>query len=105
MRPRVLRKLSNLANEWHIGIATGGLETARYRPGAVFYATIDYGDTRRVLRQLDLKLDDTFVDVGAGKGRVVCLAAKYLMWKAVGIECDPRLADIARTNVDRMRGG
>jgi hypothetical protein len=100
----IVRKLRNLAEEWRIGIATGGSESTRYRPGAVFYATVDYSETRRVLRRLALRPDDTFVDVGAGKGRALCLAARYRMQRAVGMECAPHLAEIARSNAARMRG-
>ena len=74
MRPKALRKLGNLAEEWRVGIATAGVETTRHRPGATYYATVDYAQTNRVLRRLDLQTSDTFVEVGAGKGRVLCLA-------------------------------
>ena len=101
---RTLRRAENLAHERLIGIDTGGVETTRFRPDAVFYATVDYGPTRRILRELLLEPDDTFVEVGAGKGRVLCLAARNEMAKVVGIEADPRLAQIARDNVQRARG-
>ena len=44
----------------------------------------------------------TFVDVGAGKGRVALLAAKYHFARIVGIEHSPRLVTVARENAARF---
>lgn len=40
----------------------------------------------------------TFVDVGAGKGRAMLTAAQHPFREVVGIELNPRLAEIARRN-------
>jgi SAM-dependent methyltransferase len=45
----------------------------------------------------------SFVDVGAGKGRAVLLAAELPFRKIVGIELNPHLAKIAQHNVERWR--
>lgn len=47
---------------------------------------------------------DTFVDVGCGDGRVVCLAARRRLRKCVGIELSSRFAENARVNAAVMRG-
>ncbi|ADW69801.1 class I SAM-dependent methyltransferase [Granulicella tundricola] len=41
----------------------------------------------------------TFVDIGAGKGRAVMTASLHPFFEAVGIELNPTLASIARTNL------
>jgi SAM-dependent methyltransferase len=104
MLPEPLRKLGNLAQDRRLGVRTRGAETTVTRPGAVYYATADYAATRRVLRRLDLQRDDVFVDVGAGKGRVLCCAARRRLERVVGVEYDQRLAGVARSNVARLRG-
>jgi len=97
-----LRRLADLTQDWQLGISTRGLATTD-KPGAVYYASVNYAETRELLRRLKLEPSDTFVDVGAGKGRVLCLAAQYRMQKVIGVEYSPELAAVARRNVDRMR--
>jgi SAM-dependent methyltransferase len=41
----------------------------------------------------------TFIDVGAGMGRAMLLAAEYPLRRVIGIELNPTLAEIARHNV------
>jgi SAM-dependent methyltransferase len=45
----------------------------------------------------------TFVDVGAGKGRVLLLASELPFRKVVGVELHPRLARAAEQNIERWR--
>jgi len=45
----------------------------------------------------------TFVDVGAGMGRVVLLAARRPFRAVIGIEVSPALVEIARENLERSR--
>ena len=63
-----------------------------------------YGATKarpflRLLSLLRLPQDAVFVDLGAGKGRVVMLAAKYGFRKIIGIEFSKPLCLQARTNL------
>jgi len=46
----------------------------------------------------------TFVDVGAGMGRVVLLAARRAFRRVVGIEISPALVEIARDNLAAAHG-
>ncbi|HEY4439189.1 MAG TPA: class I SAM-dependent methyltransferase [Candidatus Elarobacter sp.] len=46
----------------------------------------------------------TFVDVGAGMGRVVLLAAKRPFRQVVGIDVSPALVEIARENLAAVHG-
>lgn len=45
--------------------------------------------------------DYRFVDLGCGMGRALLLASEYPFRQVVGVELDPKLVDIARTNVER----
>jgi len=48
--------------------------------------------------------DDTFVDVGCGKGRVLWfVATRRRLRKAIGIEIEHELAQIARENIAKAR--
>jgi predicted RNA methylase len=55
----------------------------------------------RMLRSLpvDVPADFTFVDIGCGKGLTLLLASDHGFQPVIGVELDPRLADIARDNV------
>jgi SAM-dependent methyltransferase len=97
------RKLANNAEDRWLGTSTGGIAQTD-KVGAVHYATVSYADTRRVLRAIDLRPSDIFIDVGAGKGRVLCLAAQIRMRQVVGVEYSAELVRIAKQNVYRMRG-
>ena len=47
--------------------------------------------------------DATFVDLGAGMGRVVMLAARRPYRAVVGVEISPALVEIARENIASLR--
>jgi hypothetical protein len=51
-----------------------------------------------------LEKGDTFIDVGCGKGRVLCLVAKHDICQAIGIEYSPERARMAERNVSQLRG-
>jgi len=53
----------------------------------------------QLLRKLQLPRESNFVDIGAGKGRVVLIAAQYGFRKVVGVEFSAALCAIARENV------
>jgi SAM-dependent methyltransferase len=73
--------------------------------------TAYYGIAPSILRALlDLWLRDlhptasidrtVFLDVGAGKGRAMLLASEYPFLRVEGIELNPMLATVARSNID-----
>jgi SAM-dependent methyltransferase len=97
------RRLTNLAHEWLLGISTRGVAPAENSLG-VHYATVDYVDIKSILQELDLKPTDVLVDIGSGKGRVVCLAARRRLGRIVGVEYSRTLSELARVNVARLRG-
>ncbi len=59
----------------------------------------------RVLFRDGVGPQDVFVDFGAGKGRMLVLAARYPFGRVVGVELSPELAAVARENVRSHRAG
>ncbi|MBB3978172.1 SAM-dependent methyltransferase [Rhizobium azooxidifex] len=97
------RSLKGRANDLWLNIGTAGTAPAE-SVGHVYYATISYRCIRSLLDSLDLSHDDRFVDVGCGKGRVVCLAARHRLSRVTGVEYSTTLANEAKRNSERMRG-
>jgi len=96
-------KVLNRVYDTALGVETGGVVETNIPDGG--YATTDYLTIIRVLNRLELTSDDVFLDVGCGKGRVVCLAARRQVRSAGGIELSPELVAIASANLDkRLRG-
>lgn len=57
---------------------------------------------RQVLGGLPLPRSGTFVDLGCGKGRAMILAAEAGFARIRGVELSPRLAAVARANLQRV---
>lgn len=72
-------------------------DSVRYQPPS-------WRQVRWILSHLELKADDVFVDVGCGMGRILCSAAQHDLTHVMGVEIDPELADVARRNLNTMRG-
>ena len=96
-------RLNNLWWERRLGISTRGIVDVD-NPDSHHYATMDYYRIERILNYLNPKRSDVFVDIGSGKGRVLCLAARYDMAQVVGVDLSPALCREASANVARMRG-
>lgn len=74
-------------------------------PERVQYQPSRYTALWRAMRGVDVTRDDTFLDYGCGKGRVLLQAAKgYPFGRVIGVEISAQLAEIARQNVDRVKG-
>ena len=68
------------------------------------YASINFWHTRKILRVVEPGPDDVVFDLGAGAGRMVCVAARLDVRKCIGIEFSENYCDIARQNARRLRG-
>ena len=68
------------------------------------YATMNYSTIHSILDQLALDPSDRFVDVGSGKGRVLCCAARYPVKKGRRRDLSEALCQVARENASRLRG-
>jgi len=98
------------------GVRTSGLVAGRHLAsghGHDRHATAYYGIAPSVFRSIVVRwrrcrppapLDQyTFVDLGAGMGRAVLLAAEYPFRAVIGVELHPLLARIARRNIAAWR--
>jgi len=72
------------------------------KPGSVYYASVSHALTREVLDRLALSMDDVFMDIGCGKGRVMAIASTYPVGTIVGVEYEAALAKLARINTARL---
>ncbi|MCI0364972.1 MAG: methyltransferase domain-containing protein [Phycisphaerales bacterium] len=96
-------RLSDFFTEQRLSIRTAGRQPVS-APDAVPYSTFAYWSIQRVLDRLQLTPDDVFVDLGCGRGRVVCCAALRAARKIIGVDIDPDLCQQARQNAARLRG-
>jgi len=93
----------NLLWERRLGISTRGWMPIDF-PDSVHYATMNYSTIWSVLEHLRLRAGDVFVDIGSGRGRVLCCAGRLRVSRVLGVEVSADLCRQARTNAERMRG-
>ncbi len=94
--------------DWRLGIK---IRTNKYMveediglyEDAHSYTACLYGRLERMVDYLKLTPNDVFVDLGCGEGRAVFFIATYKIKKAVGVELDRHLFDIAQKNLERLR--
>lgn len=96
-------RLNNLFWETALGISTRGIVDVHH-PDSYHYATMSYFTIQKVLSFLSLQKEDVLIDIGCGKGRVLCLAARTPLQKVIGVDLSKELCEIARTNAERLRG-
>ena len=109
---KVLKPAWASINDRFLGIKTGFAEQSFLQPfnkakhqDSRSYQAVDYWNIRRVLGAMALSGSDIFYDIGCGKGRVVCCAARGRVKRVVGgIDLNPLLCEIARKNAKSLRG-
>jgi SAM-dependent methyltransferase len=77
-------------------------DKAKYDDNNV-YATPDYWYIYKIFRILNPGNSDIIYDIGSGKGRFLCVAARKRIKKCVGIELFESLSEIAKQNACRLR--
>jgi predicted RNA methylase len=90
--------------EYRLGINSRGIVYGATESDFHHYSTVSYRSTMAILRNLSLKPSDVFVDIGCGKGRVLCCASRYRIQEVIGIEVDKTLCDIAKCNAKKVHG-
>lgn len=103
-----LLRMSELVGDRRLGIETCQpihLDTLGiHNTDSVQYSPVPYSSLKLALRGVPATPGgDTFVDFGAGKGRVVILAATLPFRRVIGIELAPFLATQARENIELAR--
>ncbi|MFP3041025.1 methyltransferase domain-containing protein [Treponema primitia] len=63
------------------------------------YAITPESHLKQIFSVLNITEKNSFLDIGCGKGFVLTYAAKYPYQKIMGIEIDPKTAEIARKNI------
>lgn len=101
---RYIRKASNAVWDVRLNINTRGRLRHDLDPDSHSYIGCAYTVIQRILDRLEMTEKDILVDIGCGKGRVVCCAAQHHIRKVVGVEIHPKLCAIARNNAKRLRG-
>ena len=89
--------------EWRMGISTVGIKRNTLHKDAVSYEPVPYTVIFPVLAALGVSSENTFADIGCGKGRVVCAAMTLNFAEVIGVEIDEELAQIAQANVKKMQ--
>jgi cyclopropane fatty-acyl-phospholipid synthase-like methyltransferase len=82
---------------------TGGYQSV-VATDANSYGTCAYRSIFAVIDRLELQPSDVFIDIGCGKGRVICCAALSRARKIIGLDIDKALCEAAEANVRRLQG-
>jgi SAM-dependent methyltransferase len=101
---KLLVKMHNMVWERRLSIHSRGIVFTRKQMDYKHYATSPYSFIMRILHSLKMVHSDVFVDIGCGKGRVLCCASRFEIKKVIGVEVDNELYKIARQNVRNARG-
>jgi len=67
------------------------------------YAPTPYNKLEKMITYLNLNSEDVFIDLGSGKGRVVCFVAMEKLKRVIGIELDKDLVAIAEDNIKNLK--
>jgi SAM-dependent methyltransferase len=91
-----------------LGISTNDYRTVADVVGAHQdarpYEAMYYRALRHFVAPLQLTDEDVAIDIGCGQGRVTAWLARGPIRRSIGVEIDPALAEVARQNVERVRG-
>ncbi len=97
------QKVSSILTERWLNIHTTDRVEALTDEG-IHYTPLPYVMITRMFEVLKPTKDDVFLDVGCGKGRVLCCASRLPMKRVVGIEQNDQLLKVAGRNVECLRG-
>ena len=98
----IVNRIGDLLWERKLGVRPRGRAESPHHD-AHAYGYLSYHTYFTILDRLLLQPSDVVVDLGCGKGRIVCCAACYDIREAIGVEIDPQLARSAKNNVSQLR--
>ena len=102
VRPLLLDVSISLSESLAGAVTEGDVDLSGRYPDSCAYEPTPYHVLRAILRHVNS--DDTFVDLGCGKGRILWfIATRRRLKRIVGIEIAPELAQIARVNMAKCR--
>ncbi len=99
----LLNRVSDAWWERRLGIQTSGRKQIAHADAERF-EPVPYAVLERILARLAPTPDAVVVDLGSGKGRLVCGAALRPLRQVIGVEIDPALHADAERNAARLRG-
>jgi SAM-dependent methyltransferase len=91
--------------DWRYGVETvkevflADLDVPKPQEGALDYQPSRTRYFRRLLKRVNAPAGSVFVDLGAGKGRTLLLAAQHGYRRVVGVEFSQELCEAARRNI------
>lgn len=99
MMTRILDRVVDIV----YNVSTGGVDSRTADHSRYRYSTISYASISRVLSRLRIAQGDTIVDIGCGKGRVLCVASRLGVSRVIGVEVSPDLVAACRRNASTLR--
>ncbi len=102
---KYLRRIRDEYMDWKLGIQTTGFvprSKLTDNESSRDYVATDYRCLRRLFKNIDID-DDTLVEFGCGKGRVLVVAALHPFRRVIGLEQSAELCAIARKNLERIK--
>jgi SAM-dependent methyltransferase len=99
----ILTHFRDRITDFRFGVHTNGIVVAAL-PNTNGCGTLPYSNIMQILSSAGLTSSDTFIDIGCGRGRVICCASLFPVKKTIGIEIIPEHWAIAHQNVLQMRG-
>ena len=96
-----------ITGEKKYGINTTGTDTLKHlrlkgidTEHATIYMPLSYDLLEEIFEHIDTKAVHHFLDIGCGKGRVMCVAAHYGIKNLTGIDFSKKLCRQAEKNLD-----
>ena len=102
VQSRYVYEVESLWWDRRLGVSTRGFDARRFTPEHCYCGPTPYRRIFEVFDHFSLGKTDVLVDLGCGKGRIVCCAGRYEIRQAVGIEDVSEFAELARLNATRL---
>ena len=72
------------------------------KDNSVYYGTGGSFRLKRIISSLKITKNDSFIDFGCGKGKIIHLMAKFSFRKVDGVEISEKLCVIAKNNLKKL---
>jgi hypothetical protein len=90
---------ADLQGDWQSWVYLGGIDSPNWKHG-IAYKNSDGSVLRQMVESLPIRHEDfLFLDLGAGKGMALLMAAEYPFREIIGVEYSRPLQEIAAANL------
>jgi SAM-dependent methyltransferase len=100
LRWRVFSRLRRFQRAYHDVDVSAEADAVHANPDYIRFIASDPAWLREAFKRLRPTPTDVFLDLGAGKGSALLIAAEEPFARVIGVEIVPRLAAIARINLE-----